>query len=85
MAQADKTFLMVAGGIFIFLGIIAIVWDRYEKGKYLGTISHHFDTREFLTGWPERPQFGALKIGGWIAIIVGIVMLGWGLIVHIWG
>ena len=85
MAQADTSFLMVAGGIFILLGLVAVIWDKVEKSRYMDHISHHVDTREFLSGWPPRPQFGALKIGGWIFVVVGVVMLGWGLAIRIWG
>ena len=75
MSQGDVSALLVIGGVFILLGVAAILWDWIEKNGYLGTISHHLDTREYLDGWPPRPQFGALKTGGWIAIIVGVVMI----------
>jgi len=29
--------------------------------------------------WPQRPQPGALRVGGWIAIAIGVVMLAVGL------
>ncbi len=85
MNLADTSTLMLIGGLFILLGLIAIIWDRWEKGRYMGSILHHMDTREFLEGWPKRPQFGALRAGGWIAIIIGLVLLLGGLAVRIWG
>jgi hypothetical protein len=85
MTQADASSLLLIGGLFIFLGLVAVIWDRVEKRKYLNTISHRVDTREFLDGWPPRPQFGALKTGGWIAVILGIVLLVGGGILHLWG
>ena len=85
MTQADASSLLLIGGLFILLGLIALVWDRLEKRKYLNSISHHVDTREFLDGWPHRPQFGALKTGGWIAIILGVVLLLGGGILRLWG
>jgi hypothetical protein len=33
------------------------------------------DVREFVSHWPERPQPGALKIGGVICIALGIIMM----------
>jgi multisubunit Na+/H+ antiporter MnhB subunit len=80
MSQGDVSALLVIGGAFILLGLAAIIWDWVEKKGYLGSISHHLDTREFLDGWPPRPQFGALKTGGWIAIILGLVLLVLGMV-----
>jgi hypothetical protein len=85
MTQSDASSLLVIGGIFILLGIVAIVWDRLEKNRYLNNISHHADTREFLDGWPRRPQFGALKTGGWIAIILWVIGLLVGGGFRLWG
>ena len=80
MSQGDVTALLVIGGIFILLGVAVIIWDRVEKKGYFSTISHHRDIREYLDAWPPRPQFGALKIGGWIAIIIGVAMLALGVV-----
>ena len=85
MTQADASSLLLIGGLFILLGLIALIWDRLEKGRYLNSISHHADTREFLNGWPKRPQFGALMTGGWIAIILGVVLLLTGGAFRLWG
>jgi len=75
MSQGDVSALLVIGGVFILLGIAVIIWDRAEKKGYFSSISHHTDTREYLEAWPPRPQFGALKIGGWITITIGLAML----------
>ena len=85
MSQGDVSVLLVIGGGFILLGMVAVIWDWVEKNGYLSSISHHLDTREFLDGWPHRPQFGALKAGGWIAIILGVVLLLGGGILRLWG
>ncbi len=79
MSQGDVTALLAFGGIFIVLGIAVIIWDWVEKKDYFSAISHHLDTREYLDEWPRRPQFGALKTGGWIGIIIGVAMLALGL------
>ena len=85
MSQGDALSLLLIGGLFILLGLAAIVWDKLEKRGYDSSISHHADTREFLDGWPQRPQFGALKTGGWIANIIGVLLLLLGLAFRIWG
>ncbi len=80
MPQADSVVLMVMGGIFILLGIAAIIWGKKEEKTYYDALSTRPDAREFVDRWPPRPQFGALKIGGWIAIAVGLLMLIWGFV-----
>ena len=85
MPQADSTVLMIVGGLIILLGIIALIWGKKEERSYYDTLSTRPDTREFMEHWPPRPQFGALKIGGWIAMAVGLMMAIWGLVSWISG
>ncbi len=85
MSQGDVSLLLVAGGVFILLGIGIILLDRAEKKGYFSSISHHVDTREYLEAWPERPEFGALKLGGWISIIIGIALIVMGLVFRRFG
>ena len=85
MPQNDLIILMIIGGVFILLGIGALFWGKSEEKRYFETISSRQDTREFLEGWPRRPQFGSLQTGGWIAIAIGIIMLVVGGAFSIWG
>lgn len=75
MPDGNLIALMGVGGLFIVLGLVAIIWDRNEEKGYYDSISSHHDTREFLEKWPPRAQFGALKIGGRISIAIGVPML----------
>jgi hypothetical protein len=70
----------IAGGVFIVLGIIGILWGRHEQKEIDEALTTHTDVREFISHWPERPQPGALKIGGGIALSLGVVMVVVGLI-----
>jgi len=69
---------MVGGGVFLLLGAGGLIWSRREEGTYYDTISGRHDVREYLEREPERPEPGALKIGGWLTIGIGIVMVAMG-------
>ncbi|MDP2731234.1 MAG: hypothetical protein Q8O55_12250 [Dehalococcoidales bacterium] len=77
MPQRDRLLLITMGGVFILLGLGIIIWDKKEEKNYYDSlsVSTRSDVREFLEHWPPRPQFGALRIGGWIAIAIGLVMI----------
>ena len=85
MPQNELITLMIIGGVFILLGLVSFFWGKSEEKRYFETISSRQDTREFLEGWPRRPQFGSLQTGGWIAITIGIIMLIVGGAFSIWG
>jgi len=81
MSQGDWFILMGIGGGFIILGLVGMFWGRHEEKTYFEALAERRDVREFVSHWPERPQPGALRTGGWIAIILGALMLVIGLIV----
>jgi len=79
--EREWSILAIVGAAFILLGIIAILWGRHEQKKLDEALTSHVDVREFVSHWPERPQPEALKIGGWIAVALGILMMIVGLII----
>jgi hypothetical protein len=85
MLQADWFILMVGGGLFLLLGLGAIMRGRGEEKSYYNAISSRPDVREYLEHKPERPEPGALRIGGWIAIAIGLVMIAMGGAFWFWG
>ncbi|MFC1977002.1 hypothetical protein ACFLWS_01875 [Chloroflexota bacterium] len=85
MPQHDWFVIMGMGGLFILLGLAAIIWGRKEEKGYYDSLSTQADTREFLEHWPRRPQFGALKIGGRIAIAIGVLMIVMSGAFWLWG
>lgn len=86
MPQREWLVLMGIGGLFLLIGLGAIIWGRMEEKSYFDALSTRTnDFREFLDHWPPRPQFGALKIGGWITIAIGVAMLGVGGVFWVWG
>ncbi len=74
----DTFIMMVMGGAFIGVGIGVLSWaKKSEKSYYDGLVTHH-DLREFVERSPEQPTHASHKLGGWITLIVGIVLLGMG-------
>jgi len=78
MLHQDWSILMVMGGVFALLGLLAVFWGRREEKEYFDSLTGRTDAREYLEHWPERPQPGALRVGGFIAIALGLVLLALG-------
>ena len=85
MPQPNWFVLMGMGGFFILLGIAVIIWGRLEEKSYDNSLATRIDKREFLEHWPQRPQFGSLKIGGRIALVIGVLMVIAAGILLLWG
>lgn len=79
MADDWYIFLIVAA-VLVVLGIGGIVWGVLEEKRIFEALSRKPDLREFTMEHIE-PQPGALKIGGWIAIGVGVLVAIAGVIV----
>ncbi len=84
MPLHDWYILMGMGGLFILLGLAAIIWGKSEEKSYYDSLSTRPDVREFLEHQPQHPQPVALKIGGWIAVTIGLLMLAMGGIILLW-
>ncbi len=78
MFEHDWLIVMGMGGVFILLGLATIRWGKGEEKSYYDSISTRPDVREYLEHRPTRSEPEALKIGGWIAISVGLLMLAIG-------
>jgi hypothetical protein len=85
MPYPDHFMLMGLGGLFILLGVVGIIWGGREEKGYYNSMSTRPDVREYLEHSPEPPEPGALKIGGRIAIILGVLMLAGGGALWLWG
>ena len=82
MSLGDGLVLMGVGGLFIIIGLAAIIWGkREEKGYFDSIATRPGDLREFMEHWPHRPQPGALKLGGWLAITIGLLILVAGFVI----
>ncbi len=86
MPRGDWLVMLGIGGLFLLLGISAYIWGRNEEKQYYDSIpARRVDVREFLEHSPSRPEPGALKIGGFIAMTIGLLMLLTGSAVWLWG
>jgi hypothetical protein len=74
MSEGDWYILIIVGGVFVFLGIIGIIWGIHEEKRLFEALSRQHDLREFSLKHIDSPQPGALKIGGWIAIGLGLLV-----------
>ena len=80
MPEGKWFVLVIVGGVFLILGIIGILSGIREEKRIFEALSRKPDLREFSLRHVESPQPGALKIGGWIAIAVGVLMVVAGII-----
>jgi hypothetical protein len=85
MTYHDLYVMLILGVGFLVLGVIGILWGKKEEGSYYGSLSEQIDVREYVDRSPTRPEPIALKIGGRIAIAVGLVLLVVGLAFFLWG
>ena len=85
MPERDLLILMGMGGILVILGIAAIIWGKREAKSYYDALATRSDAREFLEHEPERREPGALKMGGWIAIAIGLLVVAIGGGFWLWG
>jgi hypothetical protein len=69
-------FIIASGGLFILLGLGAYIWGRSEEKAYYDSMpARNFDVREYLERLPFRPEPASLKLGAWICMSVGLVLL----------
>ena len=86
MPRDDWLIMLGLGGLFLLLGVGTYIWGQREEKSYYDSIpTRRVDVREFLERSPFRPEPRALKIGGWLAITIGFLMMLAGGAVWLWG
>lgn len=78
MPASDAYISIWVGVGFVVLGVVGLLLGRREEKGYYNSLASRRDVREYLEHSPGRPGLGALKIGGRIAIAVGIVLIAVG-------
>ena len=71
----DSFIIMSIGGFFLVLALIFFLWARGEERGLNYGLSQRRDLREFLTRWPMRVEPGALRVGGWLSVIIGLLLI----------
>ncbi len=85
MLQQGWLILLGISGFFILFGLVAVILAKVRERSYYNSIASRPDAREFLERSPEHPEPGALRVGGWLAIAVGLVMVAVGVIFRLSG
>jgi len=74
MSLANCRAILGLGIFFVLLGIAFMLWNKREKKTYYNSLVTRRDMKEFITHEPERPWLNAWQIGGWISLIIGIIL-----------
>jgi len=85
MTYPGTLVMIVMGGAFVGAGIGVLFCERKKRKSYYDGLVSRYDLREFFERSPKNPEHSSLRIGGWITIIIGIVMLGIGGSLQLWG
>ena len=73
--MSNSTGLFILGGFFILVGIGFLLWGRKEARDLEAGLAARYDLREFMEHTPERPEPGALTIGGIIGLVLGLALV----------
>ena len=84
MPWLDWYTLLGMGGAFFILGVLGILWGKYEERTYYDTIANRPDVREFLEHLPWRPEPHAIIIGGRICLAIAIFCFIMALVFWLW-
>ena len=85
MFYSDYIILLGVGGFFVILGLVMLIWGKIREKRYYNSLSDRADLREFVNHWPPRLEHGGWKVGGWIALATGLLLLITGGIFWLWG
>ncbi len=75
MSLASYWAISGMGVFFILLGTAFVLWSKREKKTYYNSLVTRRDMKEFITHEPERSWLNAWQIGGWISLIIGIMLV----------
>ena len=82
--MADWSILLIMGVVFLILGIVLFVWGKRTEVTYYNSLASSTDVRKFIEKLP-RPRYVSLKIGGRVAVAVGIIVIAMSGAFWFWG
>jgi len=85
MAYPGTFIMMVMGGAFVGVGIGVLILERKKRRRYYDGLVTSYDLREFIEQTPDNPDYSSMRIGGWVTLVVGIVLLSIGGGLRFWG
>ncbi len=80
--MSAQSWSIVLGSFFIIVSVGFYFWGHKESREYEESLINRYDLREFIEHTPERPEPGALKIGGIIGIVLGVGLVFAGMFLH---
>ena len=78
MTYPGTFIMMVMGGAFIGVGIGVLILERKKRKNYYDGLVTSYDLREFIEHTPDNPEHSSMRVGGWVTLAVGIVLLSIG-------
>jgi hypothetical protein len=75
MFLTDYIPLMIIGAVFLIIGILLLFLGVREEKDYYQTISNRIDVRKYLERKSDSIQSWGLKVGGIMAVVIGLVLL----------
>ena len=80
--MSTQAWSILLGSFFIAVSAGFYFWGRKESQEYEESLTNRYDLREFMEHTPERPEPGALKIGGIIGVVLGMGLVFMGILLH---
>ena len=80
MTNLDSYIVMGIGGLFVFLGLIIMLWARHKQKGYGDVLSRREELRSFLGYWPDFILPSELRVGGWVSVVVGVALIVLGVV-----
>jgi dipeptide/tripeptide permease len=72
--------LIIIGAVFLLIGIVIFSIGRKEEKDYCDELSNKADVRKYIEHRPDNIQAWGFKVGGYTAVVIGLVLLAMGII-----
>lgn len=80
MTNLDSYIIMGIGGLFVFLGLIIMLWARHKQKGYGDVLSRREELRSFLGYWPDFILPSELRAGSWVSVAIGVALIVLGVV-----